>query len=160
MEMPRLYEQIIPLPPWDEQRRIVDILEDHLSRLDAATELLESADRRASAWSRSVVDATLWPDKYPQFQVADLLIEPMRNGHSARAVRDGTIGIRTLTLTAVTRNEFTDEFTKVTSADPHRVANLWLRSGDLLVQRANTPLLVGLRQCSRGRTTGQSIRIF
>ena len=133
----------IPVPPLDEQRRIVDILEDHLSRLDAATELLASAERRASAWSRSFVDATLWDGQYPQIQVADLLAEPMRNGHSARAVRDGLAGIRTLTLTAVTRNEFTDEFTKVTSADPDRVKSLWLRSGDLLVQRANTPQLVG-----------------
>jgi type I restriction enzyme S subunit len=26
----------VPLPPLDEQRRIVDLLDDHLSRLDAA----------------------------------------------------------------------------------------------------------------------------
>ena len=133
----------VPFPALDEQRRIVDILEDHLSRLDAATELLESADRRVSGWSRSVVDASLWDDQYPQIRVADLLAVSMRNGHSARAVRDGAAGIRTLTLTAVTRNEFTDEFTKVTSADPDRVKSLWLRSGDVLVQRANTPELVG-----------------
>ncbi|GEM_PF-4443872 len=135
--------QELVVPPLDEQRRIVDILEDHLSRLDAATALLVSADRRASAWSRSVVDVTLWDHKCPRTQVADLLAEQMRNGHSARAVRDGLAGIRTLTLTAVTRNEFTDVFTKVTSADPDRVKGLWLRSGDVLVQRANTPELVG-----------------
>jgi type I restriction enzyme S subunit len=35
MEMPRLYEHTIPVPPLEEQQRIVDILEDHLSRLDA-----------------------------------------------------------------------------------------------------------------------------
>jgi type I restriction enzyme S subunit len=120
--------QELVVPPLDEQRRIVDILEDHLSRLDAATALLVSADRRASAWSRSVVDVTLWDHKCPRTQVADLLAEQMRNGHSARAVRDGLAGIRTLTLTAVTRNEFTDVFTKVTSADPDRVKGLWLRS--------------------------------
>jgi type I restriction enzyme S subunit len=31
----------VPLPPLEEQRRIVDILEDHLSRLDAAQALLQ-----------------------------------------------------------------------------------------------------------------------
>jgi len=131
------------LPELRVQRRIVEILEDLLSRLDAAAEMLASADRRASAWSRSLVDASLWDARSPRVCVAELLAEPMRNGHSARAVRDGSEGIRTLTLTAVTRNEFTDQFTKVTLADPRRVENLWLRSGDLLVQRANTPQLVG-----------------
>lgn len=97
----------------NEQRRIVDILEDHLCRLDAATDSLTTAVRRASAWSRSLVDASLWKDRAPHVCVAELLAEPMRNGHSARAVKDGGRGIRTLTLTAVTRNEFSDRFTKV-----------------------------------------------
>lgn len=130
-------------PGLDEQRRIVDILEDHLSRLDAGTGLLDSLALRASAWSRSIIDGQVWQAKLARFHVAELLAEPMRNGHSAPAVRDGSSGIRTLTLTAVTRNAFTNEFTKITSADPHRVQSLWLRNGDLLVQRANTPELVG-----------------
>lgn len=36
IEMPRFYDFELPVPPLDEQRRIVDLLEDHLSRLDAA----------------------------------------------------------------------------------------------------------------------------
>lgn len=36
----------VPLPPINEQRRIIDILEDHLSRLDAATALAMSAVQR------------------------------------------------------------------------------------------------------------------
>lgn len=36
----------IPLPPLDEQRRIVDLLEDHLSRLDAADVYLATGRRR------------------------------------------------------------------------------------------------------------------
>jgi type I restriction enzyme S subunit len=36
----------VPVPPIDEQRRIVEILEDHLSRLDAADAYLEAAQRR------------------------------------------------------------------------------------------------------------------
>ncbi len=36
----------VPLPPLEEQRRIVDLLEDHLSRVDAGTVLIKaSADR-------------------------------------------------------------------------------------------------------------------
>jgi type I restriction enzyme, S subunit len=37
----------VPLPSLDEQRRIVDLLEDHLSRLDAAAGHLDAARRRA-----------------------------------------------------------------------------------------------------------------
>ena len=37
----------IPIPPLEEQRRIVDILEDHLSRLDAAQECLARARQRS-----------------------------------------------------------------------------------------------------------------
>ena len=38
----------VPLPPPWEQRRIVEILEDHLSRLDAARQAVETAAARAS----------------------------------------------------------------------------------------------------------------
>lgn len=43
----RFLELLVPVPPLDEQRRIVAILEDHLSRLDAATASLHAASRRA-----------------------------------------------------------------------------------------------------------------
>lgn len=44
----RVIRQIpVPLPPLDEQRRIVDLLEDHLSRLDAADSYLDAALRRS-----------------------------------------------------------------------------------------------------------------
>lgn len=39
----------LPIPPLDEQRRIVAILEDHLSRLDAATASVAAAKRRSAA---------------------------------------------------------------------------------------------------------------
>jgi type I restriction enzyme S subunit len=39
----------IPVPPLDEQRRIVDLLEDHLSRLDAAQQAFTDSFRRLSA---------------------------------------------------------------------------------------------------------------
>lgn len=67
----------------------------------------------------------------------------MRNGRSDRAVKGSERGIRTLTLTAVTRNQFTNEFTKLTVTPPAIAQGLWLEPGDILVQRSNTPELVG-----------------
>ncbi|MFN2398564.1 MAG: hypothetical protein ABR543_07970 [Gemmatimonadaceae bacterium] len=44
-----------------------------------------------------------------------LLREPLRNGHSAERSTDGDV--RTLTLTAVTEHDFSEQNTKVTAAD-------------------------------------------
>lgn len=52
----RVIRQIpIPLPPLDEQHRIVDLLEDHLSRLDAAAAYLDASHRRLVAMERSAL---------------------------------------------------------------------------------------------------------
>ena len=139
----RFLRMPVSIPPIEEQRQIVDILEDHLSRIDAAQLQLTASVRKAEAWRRSVVDQRIWAGRVPLRPVNELLREPMRNGHSARSVRDGEAGVRTLTLTAVTRTNFTDTFTKMTAADPTRVGKLWLMPGDILVQRSNAPELVG-----------------
>ena len=46
----------LDIPPLDEQRRIVAILDDHLSRLDAADQLLDSSAKRA----RTLLRTALW----------------------------------------------------------------------------------------------------
>lgn len=133
----------VPLPPLDEQLRIVDLLEDHLSRLDAAENYLASGLRRAEVWHQRLLAYTLWPAHYPRARIGDLLREPMRNGRSDRAATGGEAGTRSLTLTAVTKNAFTEANTKVTVTTPDRARDLWLEPGDVFVQRSNTPALVG-----------------
>jgi len=49
----------VPLPPLDEQRRIVDILEGHLSRLDAARSAITASIRRLSALRDSGVSSAV-----------------------------------------------------------------------------------------------------
>jgi len=78
-----------------------------------------------------------------------LLREPLRNGHSAKASHDGT-GVRTLTLSAVTNGDFSEQNTKLTTADPARVHQLWLEPGDILIERSNTPELVGTAALYQG----------
>lgn len=135
----------ISVAPPAEQWRIVAILEDHLSRLDAADNSLSVVQKRAETLRRSIDERVFWSgrDDVRMLRVGDLLAEPMRNGHSSRAVTGNGAGLRTLTLTAVTRHEFSERFTKMTVADPRRVTDLWLKPGDILVQRSNTPQLVG-----------------
>lgn len=47
----------IPVPSFSEQERIVEVLEDHLSRLDAAVTDVDLAKRKAAAFRRSVLNA-------------------------------------------------------------------------------------------------------
>jgi len=56
----------IPLPSLGEQRRIIEILEDHLSRLDAARSALAAAQRRRDAWLDAMLDRAVagsWAEK-------------------------------------------------------------------------------------------------
>jgi type I restriction enzyme S subunit len=78
-----------------------------------------------------------------------LMSESLRNGHSAKASGDGT-GIRTLTLTAVTLGDFSEKNTKLTIAKPEAIEDLWLEPGDFLIERSNTPELVGTARLYRG----------
>jgi len=141
LEWPRFLKWELPVPALDEQQRIVNILEDHLSRLDAADATLRAVVDKSRALEQSVMDQLVWSIGAPTRTVEELLREPMRNGFSARASTNGDV--RILTLSAVTRRTFSDEFTKLTTADKDRVKNLWLEPGDILVQRSNTPELVG-----------------
>ena len=137
----------LPVPPLNEQRRIVAAIEEQFSRLDAAEQLLRRATARTPPL-RGAVYSVGTSGEWPTESLGELLREPLRNGHSAKASRTGDV--RTLTLTAVTRGEFTDENTKLTGADPARIANLWLEPGDVLIERSNTPELVGTAALYRG----------
>ncbi len=142
IEMPRFFGATLPIPELEEQRRIVEILEDHLSRLDAAEANVESAMRRKLAFGKSVLKHLIWDEELSVTTVAEVLREPMRNGRSDRA-SDASDAVRTLTLTAVTRRDFSETNTKMTSTTKKAAEGLWLEPGDVFVQRSNTPELVG-----------------
>jgi type I restriction enzyme S subunit len=137
----------IALPPLNEQRRIVAAIEEHLSRLDAADASLAAALRRLAPLRDHTFMAAC-PDGSPTVPLGELLREPLRNGHSAKASPNGTV--RTLTLSAVTRGEFVEANTKLTAADPAKIERLWLEPGDVLIERSNTPELVGTAALFRG----------
>lgn len=89
------------------------------------------------------------PEGWTWASVDGLIREELRNGKSARATESDD-GIRTLTLTAVTERSFTDRNTKLTVATQEQAEGLWLEPGDILVQRSNTPELVGSAALFRG----------
>jgi type I restriction enzyme, S subunit len=81
------------------------------------------------------------PEGWCWVTVDALLREPLRNGRSAR--QDPTGDVRTLTLSAVTERDFSPRNTKLTGAKRDAVRDLWLKPGDIFVERSNTPELVG-----------------
>lgn len=135
----------VPVAPRKEQERIVAAIEEHLSRLDAAETALMAARRRSNVLAGRVVDEAIEGD---MVRLGDLLREPLRNGLSARPSDTGTV--RVVTLTAVTRAEFAEKHTKLIEPGVRSVDDLWMRSGDVFIQRSNTPELVGTAAMYRG----------
>ena len=91
------------------------------------------------------------PKSWDVVKLESLLREPLKNGHSAPA-SNSKEGIRTLILTAVTKNNFSIENTKLTLANADKVKNLWLKPGDIFIERANTYEMVGLAALYEGET--------
>lgn len=75
----------VAVPPLEEQRRIVDILEDQLSRLEQAELLLAAVARRKSTLYRRVLrqsfDAVPEADRQPITDVARII-----NGHTPKGI--------------------------------------------------------------------------
>jgi type I restriction enzyme S subunit len=130
----------VPLFSLDEQRRIVDILEDHLSRLDAATELIKTSIKRVAALQELALRAEL-NATVPEKPLVDVIAEPLANGRSVRTRDDGFPVLRLTSLSSATMNlrEFKGGDWTADEAKPFLV-----REGDFMVARGNGSLkLVG-----------------
>jgi type I restriction enzyme S subunit len=141
-----------PVAPLAEQDRIVAVIEEQFSRLDAGVAALERVRQNLKRLRAAIFEAavTEWVGEgFPQICLGEVLREPLRNGHSSKADPLGSVPI--LTLTAVTLGDFGSHNVKMTAADPRRVRDLWIQPGDLLIERSNTRELVGTACLYRGR---------
>ena len=141
----------VAVPPLAEQERIVAAIEEEFSRLDAGAAALERARVNLRRMRDAVLDCALSDaadSRSDEVRLGDVLREPLRNGYSAKASPAGTV--RIWTLTAVTYGDFGLHNSKLTDADPRRVRGLWVQPGDILIERSNTPELVGTACMYRG----------
>jgi len=137
---------MIPLPPYAEQQRIVAMIEGQFTRLNVATDWLQRTRLNLTRLRSSILRASFID--FPTRRFGDLLREPLRNGKSSPQSSSGSVKV--LTLTAVTEGDFSDKHTKLTNLGSAQVENLWLRPGDILIERSNTPELVGTARQYQG----------
>jgi len=131
----------IPLPPLDEQRRIVARIEELAAKVKEARGLrrhsAEEAEALTWAGSTQLVKA-ISSDGI----LAHVLNEKPRNGWSAPC-NNMPEGIPVLSLGAITGFRYRETEFKRTSEYVFNDAHYWLRPGDLLMTRSNTSELVG-----------------
>jgi len=154
---------VMPVPPIDEQRRIVDTLEDHLSRLDAANAGLDMASRRATmlttAAAMHAITGTGSSNSERLLSFGDLDVTVPRDwiastvGDEASLVQYGTSAktseaqgpnpIAVLRMGNLQRGSIVTDKLKFLARDHPDVAPLLLQRGDLLFNRTNSAELVG-----------------
>ncbi len=133
----------IPVPDIVTQRRIVEVLEDHLSRLDAAEQTVANVQHRLESWKRVTLDGLVRDTASGTTRLRALVsrVEAGRSlGGSAPPAGPNDWGI--IKVSAMTWGEFRPRENKkipVDRADPRYE----IRSGDVLVSRANTSEYVG-----------------
>lgn len=88
----------VPVPPLDEQKRLLDALDEHLSRLDGATSYLNAAHIRLDPLISSAIRSQLERAPHRQVSLDEVLGSPLINGRSV-PTREG--GFPVLRLTAL-----------------------------------------------------------
>lgn len=131
----------IPLPPLDEQRRTIELLEDHLSRLDAAATYLDAALRRATTLIDQILDNELAVKEAKSVSLGGLLTVGLANGKSV-PTEDG--GFPVLRLTALRDGRIDLDERKAGAWSATDADRFLVKRGDFLIARGNGSLrLVG-----------------
>lgn len=140
IEVPRLMAFPLPVPRLQEQRRIVEILEEHLSHLDAAAADLTRAHVRLESLSEAALRLRI-PSHTVRRPLSDVLELPLSNGRSVPS-RDG--GFPVLRLTALKEDGVDLGERKGGAWERDEAVRFLVKQGDFLIARGNGSLrLVG-----------------
>lgn len=151
----RFSKLVIPVPPLLEQHRIVAKIEALMARSRKAREALEQIPALLERYRQSVIHAAItgelskeWRSSNPNkpwehLGLGQVLSEKPRNGYSPQSV-DYETPVKSLSLSATTSGIFKPEYSKFIDEEIPTGSHLWLKPGDILIQRANTYELVGV----------------
>lgn len=131
---PSVLRQTVPIAPPDQQPRIVEVIEEQFSRLDAGVESLQRAKRNLVGLRSSLLDAEIgrgWPVARLEALVSDL-----RYGTSIKCTYEGS-GIPVLRIPNVRNGRIDIGDLKRAQSRELDLANATVRAGDLLFIRTN-----------------------
>jgi type I restriction enzyme S subunit len=128
----------IPLPPYKEQRRILETLEDHLSRLDAAREGVHRSAARATSLVTSSAMAALDAAAGEPVPLAEIA-KSVRNGIFVSRPGREPIGVPILRISSVRPLSLDVEDVRYSEKPQSELAETGalVASGDLLFTRYN-----------------------
>lgn len=133
---------VLPLPPYDEQRRIAAILNEQMAAVEraraAAKAQLEAAKALPAAYLRAVFDspeAKQWPMR--------TLAEISKLLPSKSITTNGDAEVQAITTACLSESGFLESGIKQARMLSKDVSECIVRSGEVLVARSNTPDLVG-----------------
>lgn len=130
------------LPPTAEQERIVVAIEEQLSRLDAGSSALKSADRRVNHLNTAAMVRAVSGD-WPLKALSDVT-EDQTYGSSAKATDDHENGMPIVRMGNIQDGRVNLlAGVKFLPRDHPDASKFALRRGDLLFNRTNSPELVG-----------------
>ncbi len=131
------------LPSLPEQQRIVDLL----SRAEGIVRLRREAQRKAAELVPALFldmfgDPASNPKGWPVRRI-DELVERFEGGKNVQAGDEGSATYRILKISAVTSGRYIESESKPAPSDLVPAESHFIRTGDLLISRANTEALVG-----------------
>jgi type I restriction enzyme S subunit len=158
----RLREVAIPIPPLPEQKRIVQILDAAFEGIATAKANAESNLHNARALFQSELKSVFEEkdEDWEETTLEDVLVAQPQNGWSPPAANHSDSGTPVLTLSSVTGFQFKADKIRFTSAPTKPWRHYWVRNGDLLITRSNTPELVGHVAIASDIDERRSIRIL
>jgi type I restriction enzyme S subunit len=135
----------LPVPPLSEQQRIVGVLDEAFASLATAQAHAAQNLQNARALFESHLNASFTQrgKGWVEMTLGDVLKVQPQNGWSPPAANHSDSGTPVLTLSSVTGFVFRANKLKYTSAKTDPKSRYWIRNGDLLITRSNTPELVG-----------------
>lgn len=144
----------IYLPLLSEQQRIATILDEAFAGIATTKAYAERNQQNARDLFECHLQSVFSQrgEGWVKTTLEDVVADQPRNGWSPPAANHSDSGTPVLTLSSVTGFQFRPRKIKFTSAktDPHR--HYWVKNGDFLITRSNTPELVGHVAIAEGIT--------
>ncbi|HWP92516.1 MAG TPA: restriction endonuclease subunit S [Thermodesulfobacteriota bacterium] len=140
-----LVELLLPLPPLDEQRRIVEMLETLMERVREARRLRAEARHDANRLMQVALDEVFSKNrdiKQDQKTVCDILIDKPQYGLSKKASSEA-IGVPILRMGNIVEGNVSLDDLKYIDLSPEEEAKYSVHEGNILFNRTNSAELVG-----------------